>query len=271
MSTEGELRDWRGGQTNSERLAAGVLAVEGFRAVDPQAPLGGPDDKKDILARRDDIQWLAGVFFPPTRQTFRQVRNKFDEDLLGVEQHKAGGFAFFVNQPLTLDERKGLHGRCDVDLEIYYLERLRAILDSPKGYGLRLEFPRDLHGGRSRLPSSAHSSEDITQRLLANERHVTDMAAKVDVILERTTAIAQALTSEPSSLSIRFDAVGEARRPTSELDVATVLLIHRLISEGTPAEPTAGQLRAVQVWIGSPDDPVYVPCRRPRFQPVSWI
>ena len=164
-----------------------------------------------------------------------------------------------MNQPLTLDERKGLHGRCDVDLEIYYLERLRAILDSPKGYGLRLEFLGISMAKEEQVAFFSSLQQDITQRLLANERHVTDMAAKVDVILERTTAIAQALTSEPSSLSIRFDAVGEARRPTSELDVATVLLIHRLISEGTPAEPTAGQLRAVQVWIGSPDDPVYVP------------
>jgi hypothetical protein len=46
MSTESDLRDWRGGQTNAERLCAGILEISGYTDVDPQAPLGGPDDKK---------------------------------------------------------------------------------------------------------------------------------------------------------------------------------------------------------------------------------
>lgn len=52
MSTESELRDWRNGQTNAVRMCAAILAIEGYTDIDPQAPLGGPDDRKDILARR---------------------------------------------------------------------------------------------------------------------------------------------------------------------------------------------------------------------------
>ena len=51
-STETQLREWRTGQAGSERLAAAILHLDGFEDIDPQAPLGGADDKKDILCRK---------------------------------------------------------------------------------------------------------------------------------------------------------------------------------------------------------------------------
>lgn len=83
MSTETALRDWRAGPTNAERLCAGVLELAGFSDVEPQAPLGGSDGTKDILARRDGLLWVAAVYFPPTHQDFKSVRSKFVDDLVG--------------------------------------------------------------------------------------------------------------------------------------------------------------------------------------------
>ena len=68
MTTESALRDWRYGQTQAERLAAALLHLEGFEAVDPQHPLGGPDGLKDsCAARMDSVGWL-----PPTSQQHAQ-------------------------------------------------------------------------------------------------------------------------------------------------------------------------------------------------------
>ncbi len=53
-STEPRLREWRTGQAGAERLGAAILHLDGFEDIDPQAPLGGPDDRKDILCRKGD-------------------------------------------------------------------------------------------------------------------------------------------------------------------------------------------------------------------------
>ena len=43
---------WRSGPTQAERLAAALLRLEGYSDVGPQAPLGGPDGRADILCSR---------------------------------------------------------------------------------------------------------------------------------------------------------------------------------------------------------------------------
>jgi len=77
MGTEADLRDWRSGQILAERLCTGILQISGYVDVDPQATLGGPDNKKDILARRNDRRFVAAVYFPPTPPPFRKIRAKF--------------------------------------------------------------------------------------------------------------------------------------------------------------------------------------------------
>src|SRR5436309_708268 len=108
MTTETALRDWRSGSTLAERLCAGIMAIEGFTDIDPQAPLGGADRKKDILARRGGLPWLGAVFFPTTPQTPAEIRAKFKSDLDGVATNSARGFAFFVNQHVSLNARAEL-------------------------------------------------------------------------------------------------------------------------------------------------------------------
>ena len=52
LPTEQVLHSWRFGQTQAERLCAGLLIVEGFTSVDPQCPLGGPDGLKDLVCQK---------------------------------------------------------------------------------------------------------------------------------------------------------------------------------------------------------------------------
>ena len=107
--TEQILTSWRYGQTQAERLCAGILALEGFHSIDPQCPLGGPDGLKDIVCEKAAWKYVAAATFPPTPQSFAQIKKKFSDDLAGVAANNANGIVFFVNQPITPAERQSLH------------------------------------------------------------------------------------------------------------------------------------------------------------------
>lgn len=257
MSTETDLRDWRGGQTNAERLCAGILGINGYMDIDPQAPLGGPDGKKDILAKREGLRYVAAVFFPPTHQTFPAIERKFAEDREGVVRHGADGFVFFVNQPLTLGERETLQQLGAPTDDLFHLERLRLALDSPQGYGLRLEFLRRPMTVEEQISFFSTLGEDLARRLLANQR----IEGKIDTIIERTASIAQELgiSQGPSSLE-SSDVIGPTDTSMSDLTVTTLQLLHRALTDNAPLPaPVRGALRNVRLWVGDPNAPVYEP------------
>lgn len=140
-NTEYELKEWRGGSITSERMCADILIIEGYTGIDPQCPLGGQDGLKDIICKKNDICYIAAIFFPPTHQTFQNVKKKFVHDLMGVDRNEVNGFIFFINQHLSLKEREKLIGEASCKhCEIYHLERIRTILDSPSGLSTRLKY-----------------------------------------------------------------------------------------------------------------------------------
>ena len=135
------LREWTKGQTPSERLAAQILIREGFKGIDPSHPLGGRDDGKDALASRDGTKFVMAVYFPRGAQTFTDIRAKFEGDLSGVSKAGALGFAFVTNQELRLAERSELIAlAAPVEVELFHLERLTALLDAPEMASVRQQF-----------------------------------------------------------------------------------------------------------------------------------
>jgi hypothetical protein len=97
--TELRLSFWRDGSTKAERLAAAALRLSGYEEIDPQSPLGGPDESKDILCRKGGLSWVAAVYFPTGPTRFTAIRKKFQSDLDGApSEHK--GFIFVTNQTL---------------------------------------------------------------------------------------------------------------------------------------------------------------------------
>ncbi|TCC08397.1 hypothetical protein [Kribbella soli] len=159
MTTELFLRDWRFGAIQAERLCAGLLAINGYSDVDPQAPLGGADGRKDVTARRNGMTFVAAVHFPPTTQAFHQIRAKFVRDREGVAMNGAAGFVFFVNQPLSPAQRGSLLNLGGPRDEIFHLERIRHCLDSPAGYGLR-----QLYLGLSMSPEEHAAQHNIKEQ-----------------------------------------------------------------------------------------------------------
>src|SRR4051794_3425016 len=130
------LLEWTAGQTPSERLAAQVLRGEGYQGIDPSHPLGGPDGGRDAVASKAGKRWIMAVYFPRGRESFGAIRKKFLDDLVAASKHKPDGLVFVTNQELTLSERSELSGAAgNVEVDIYHLERLASILDSPAYYG----------------------------------------------------------------------------------------------------------------------------------------
>ena len=137
------LRDWTNGQAPSERLAAEILLFDGYEGVDPSHPLGGPDGGKDILCKKDGLRCLAGVYFPRGHQNFRETKKKFRGDLRKAEmqQPPIDRFILVTNQELRLAEREELAGLArEIDVELYHLERITAILDFPAMKTVRSQF-----------------------------------------------------------------------------------------------------------------------------------
>lgn len=134
------LREWIKGSAAAERLAGLILKADGFSSIDPSHPLGGPDGIKDILCAKEGKKWVAGAYFPRGQKPFSDIKDKFLSDSRGKELNDVDAFVFVSNQELTLSERDGLRSEVGFPVEIYHLERLSLLLNSPALYGVRLEF-----------------------------------------------------------------------------------------------------------------------------------
>jgi hypothetical protein len=134
------LGEWVKQSAASERLAGLILLNDGFSSVDPSHPLGGPDGIKDIVCIKDGMKWVAGSYFPRGQKSLSDIKEKFLSDSRGKEANQVDAFAFVTNQELKLSEREELQSEVNFTVEIYHLERISLLLNSPSLYGVRLEF-----------------------------------------------------------------------------------------------------------------------------------
>lgn len=139
--TFNRLLNWDRGQAPSERLAAIILSKEGFKGIDPSHPPGGKDGLKDMVLSFNGKRWIGAVYFPRGQQTFSDIKAKFTHDLSGINANNAEGLAFVTNQEIRLAERKILAEIVpQIDVQIYHLERIASLLNTPSCYGIRMEF-----------------------------------------------------------------------------------------------------------------------------------
>jgi hypothetical protein len=258
MTTEAVLKDWRYGPAQAERLCSALLHLEGFSDVDPQHPLGGRDGRKDVLCKRGGYLWVTAVYFAATRVRFPRIKKKFMDDFEGVRRNKASGYVFFVNQSLTIGERdKLLKLSYPIDTVIFNLERMRALLDSPKGCGTRLEYLRIPMTPEEQVSFFSAMNYEVIRKLLDDEARFSGFGAKIDEVLiqnrevlSRTNALELNLEKVSSSLH-RFENSGSVQAATVTLSLSTLCWIHRIATEnsGLP-EAMRGRFRAIEVWLG---------------------
>ncbi len=134
------LLEWTSGQGPSERLAAQILLSEGFEALDPSHPLGGKDGGKDAVCAKEGHRWVMAVYFPRGPQSFKDIEEKFHADFDSALRTGAEGVVFVTNQELRLAERATLQSVRLGQVEIYHLERITSILDTPAMQEVRKQF-----------------------------------------------------------------------------------------------------------------------------------
>jgi len=165
--TWARLLEWDRGQAAAERLSAQLLRAEGFQSVDPSHPLGGRDGLKDILCVRDGLRWLGAAYFPRGQQPFAAIKAKSVGDAAGVAVNNVDGIAFITNQELTLSERDEVATLAERGkVELFHLERVSSLLDSPPLYGVRLEF-LDVEMTKEEQTAFIASRDGMIERLQA--------------------------------------------------------------------------------------------------------
>ena len=280
--TELKLKIWRGDQIRAERLAAAILHIEGFSSVDPQCPLGGPDGLKDVLCEKSTWKYVAAAYFPTADQPFRKIQDKFEHDLPGVARNSADGLVFLTNQSLTPRERKVL-----TDLAsdaghksiLYHLERLRAILDGPAGYGVRLEFLDIEMVREEQLSFFSKWDQSFSDRL--NEHSlfiVRQISNKLDALMAPAESLRQQvfdlteLAQRTISLAGSTDPVRSDKAavsglsssvPSSQWTIPGLCLLHTALLFEAPLGTQIGKLRTTQIWIAGSssriEDAAFVP------------
>jgi fido (protein-threonine AMPylation protein) len=267
-TTETELRNWTGGSTQAERLAAAILNLEGYGDIDPQAPLGGPDGSKDILCSKGGLSWVGAVYFPPTEQSFPDVEKKFLHDLQGPVRHKRDGIVFLTNQRLTLGEREALEKHAlkeRKECSIYHVERIRHVLDNPDGYGVRIEYLRIPMSEEEQLAFFARSGNKLEAALERNTAQLNRLSRQVEQLrsgqdyANRTIhefaagaggskgTVSAPPHLDPLSLE-NFRAQGGIPPLTGNLSIAMFAAFHRLVCFDLPAR-MIGHFRIEAVYI----------------------
>ena len=149
--TEERLRTWIINQDDRERVCLGILALDArFSNIKPRRPKGGPDGGRDIEAVFDnrEVVW-GGVGFRAnvndSGEDKKWVEKKFKDDIRSAKDKnpELRGFVFFTNVDLTPAEVSMLEQSALSEgfsfIEIFYRERLRIALDSPRGLSLRYQ------------------------------------------------------------------------------------------------------------------------------------
>lgn len=149
--SEERLRTWALAQEERERLCLGILALDPrYSNVKPRRPKGGPDGSRDIEAVFTDRETVwGGVGFRNNAidsvEDKAWTRTKFKSDITAALEVNPNlwGFVFFTNIDLTPGETSEFESTAkDLGLafvDIFYRERLRIVLDSPRGLGLRFQ------------------------------------------------------------------------------------------------------------------------------------
>lgn len=271
-ATEIHLLTWRGGPTLAERMVAALLRVEGYQNVEPQAPLGGPDGRADVLCDRGGYSYVAAAYFPPTNQEYDDVVEKFDHDIVGAITRKRNAFAFFTNQRLTRGERKKLKENAlakSIECEIYDVERISGMLDAPSGYGLRAAYLAiamseaeqiAYFASRESLADAAIDRNTAELRLLTAKVAGLEAQTRVVAHTMKTVAFASGVDNTiPPMRLVDPLPMGELTQSSSVPPItqrfgpALLLLVHRLVCFELPSR-IIGTFRTEQVSLVVPGE-----------------
>lgn len=258
--TELRLMFWRDGSTKAERLAAAALRLSGYNELDPQSPLGGPDGKKDILCQKGGLTWVAAVYFPTGPASYATIKKKFVSDISGAPSAPQG-FAFVTNQSLTPGQRDALKkvaAGAGKEIDILHLQQIQTLLDSPSGYGIRIQFLQIPMTIEEQLSWASESDTQTARALGANTLELRALRASIEELGAGQSHILRTLSATipndiptPDLISISsFVKTDSYPALSATLSPSAVMLFHRLTCYHLPSR-LVGTTRTVEVRIAS--------------------
>ena len=211
-----------------------------------------------MLCQKGGLTWVGAVYFPNSPVRFAVIKKKYVSDLSGAPTGPRG-FVFVTNQTLPPAQRKALNDLAYAErreADIVHLQQLVNLLDSPLGYGIRLQFLNIPMTIEEQLSWAVDSDSQTAKALATNTRELLALRASIERIntdqaqIMRTLSLAvPASIATPDLISVssfsRTDSFGEV---SARLDPAALLLFHRLTCFDLPSR-VVGQLRTTQVWL----------------------
>jgi hypothetical protein len=219
--------NWDKGQPFAERMSAKIIDIEGYEKIDPQSPMGGPDGTKDIVCYRGVKKYIVGCYFPNGQKDFKDIQEKFNKDLLGVTKNGAQGFVFVTNQKITPAERMNLVQGVAYEVDIYHGERVCGVLDTPKGYGVRLEY-LDVELSKTEQISFLSTHLDLK----SNFEDIKSALAELNKV---TTALGETYARDRSGFIPSIFPIAGVKF-SSRLSVEDLLVLHKAIMSNTQGE-----------------------------------
>ncbi|WP_305092767.1 hypothetical protein [Prescottella sp. R16] len=234
--TQHRLVSWTEGQ-ESERLAAQILADQGYQDIDPSHPYGGKDGGRDIICSRDGKPWIGAVYFPRGQKSISEITSKLASDLKSAREHNPHGLAFVTNQEVKLAERDALNKLADdIEIDIFHMERVAFVLNQPHMHSLRKQY-LDIDTGP--VPLDIHLSIDGAAHYFVDGNELRDGLIEKEVQRIREAAAKSRAISpaERAKLDMIAKAMnrGELGDPPSEEDTEkTVAALRERVERNWP-------------------------------------
>lgn len=247
------LLNWDKGNPAAERMSAQLLKLEGYEKIDPQHPLGGPDQKKDIICYKHDRKYIAACYFPTGEQSFTLLKNKFNKDIEGVKKNEADGFIFITNQKITQVNREKFVEKHKFSIDIYHNERILTLLNAPAGYGIRLEYLNIPLSEEEQISFFSQQNSFIEQTL--------------NVLNKTTNSILETMQKPSPPSEFYFPIAGI--NFSSRIAIEDIFAIQKAVLDQTQAKGFFYGFRTIDVWVGNTQgDKTFNP---PTFEKVPQL
>jgi fido (protein-threonine AMPylation protein) len=207
-------------------------------------------------------RFIAGVYFPPTNQDFKSIQEKYIHDLGGVKKNNVNGLYFFTNQRISPNERKLLEDIAifnNTKSEIYHILRIQSMLDSPKYYGIRLEYLRIAMKDEEQFSFWSVWKDEFRDVINKNTEHLVSLNRKIDDMRSTQSEILKAFFNKTTEFNAEeyhaiLSKIDVGPLVTKKMSIQLLFLINRIVclSFKPPITKWCGKFRTLLVWIGKP-------------------
>jgi hypothetical protein len=199
--TDRALKDGLNGNSLArERLIIDLLNLEPqYSRLEPRRPEGGPDGGRDIQGIHQEIEVVWGAIgfvnnASDTNAERNQIFAKYKADLSRALQEKPDlkAFVFATNCDIRPAEQqkwiKHAKEKGILSVELYWREKLRARLDTPAAYGIRLKYLEIEMSGDEQVAFFSGVGSELQELLISQKTSTERMYERVEFRFDAVTA-----------------------------------------------------------------------------------